>query len=101
MRRSPDLEANLVRHLDLDGAASVGLDPVELTAVALHPAHRYSPDLGAIEGLEHVVRALGPDDPDHKLHGLPLSAEKRQRQPLPARTYRKAGSDPNAPARRS
>src|SRR6266540_772332 len=45
----PDFEANLVSDFDLDGAAAVGLDPVELSAVALHLAHRDSAYLGSVQ----------------------------------------------------
>ena len=52
----------------LHGRAAVGLDPVELAAVALHAAHREPAHLGAVERFQHVVRLLRPDDPDHELH---------------------------------
>src|SRR6185312_1823511 len=64
-----DLEAHLLRQTHLDRRAAVGLDTVELAAMALHSAHRDAPHLGAVERLEHVVRLLGPDDADHELHG--------------------------------
>ena len=63
-----DLEADLLRQPDPHRRAAVGLDPVELTAVALHAAHREAPHLGAVQGLEHLVRLLGTDDPDNELH---------------------------------
>ena len=63
-----DLEADLVGEPDLHGRAAVGLDPVELTAVALDPADREPAHVGAVEGLQHVVRLLRPDDADHEFH---------------------------------
>ena len=36
--------------------------------MALDAAHREPADLGAIERLQHVVRLLRPDDPDHEFH---------------------------------
>ena len=68
-----DLEADLLREPHLHGGAAVGLDPVELAAVALHAADRDAAHLGAVEGLQHVVRLLGPDDADHEFHNSPLS----------------------------
>ena len=56
----------------LHGRAAVGLDAVELAAVALDAAHREPAHLGAVERLEHVVRLLRADDADHELHGPQL-----------------------------
>ena len=63
-----DLEADLLGEAHLHRGAAVGLDAVELAAVALHAAHRYSAHLGAVERLQHVVGLLGPNDPDDELH---------------------------------
>ena len=63
-----DLEADLVGEPDLHGRAAVGLDPVELTSVALDPAQRDPAHLGAVEGFQHVVRLLRTDDADHEFH---------------------------------
>src|SRR4051812_2965886 len=97
--RDADLEADLVGHLDLDGAATVGLDAVELTTVALNSAHRDSTDLGSIERLEHVVRALGTHDPDHKLHDAHPSLRTKTTAPAAAKrgTYRRPATDASLP----
>ena len=78
-----DLEADLVGHADLDGRAAVGLDPVELAAVALDVADRDPAHLGAVEGLEHVIRLLRADDPDDELHVArsPRAARRRRLWP--------------------
>src|SRR5581483_2748170 len=69
--RDRDLEPDLLREAHLHGCAAVGLDPVELTAVPLYPAHGEPAHLRPIEGLQHVVCRLRADDPDHQLHGAP------------------------------
>src|SRR3954453_19357284 len=65
-----DLDSDLVREAHLHGRAGVGLDALELAAVALHAADRDAAHLRAVERLEHVVDFLRPDDADHELHGL-------------------------------
>ena len=104
-----DLEADLLREPHLHGRAAVGLDPVELAAVALHAAHREPAHLGAVERLQHVVRLLRPDDADHEFHNSPLSrtadwspasAGAARAYPLGkldcgARPSRRAGSGPS------
>src|SRR3954470_12256907 len=65
-----DLDTDLVREAHLHGGAAVGLDTLELAAVALHAADRDAAHLRAVERLEHVVDLLRPDDADHELHGL-------------------------------
>ena len=67
-----DLEAHLLGEPHLHGRAAVGLDAVDLAAVALDARHREAAHLGAVERLEHVVRALRPHDRDHELHGAQL-----------------------------
>src|SRR3954452_6586114 len=64
-----DLAADLVGEPHLHGRATVGLDALELAAVALDAADRDAADLGAVERLQHVVDLLRPDDPDDELHG--------------------------------
>ena len=81
-----DLEAHLVGEADLHGRAAVGLDAVELAAVALHAAHREPAHLGAVEGFQHVVRLLRPHDADHELHS-----------PAPSLTGDAAGRRPPGP----
>ena len=77
-----DLEPDLVGEADLDRGPAIGLDPVELAAVALDPADRDAAHLGAIERLEHVVGLLRPDDADHQLHGSSLDfPDRRAREP--------------------
>ena len=79
-----DLEAHLLGELHLHGRAAIGLDAVELAAVALDPAHREPAHLGAVERLEHVVRLVRPHDRDDELHGRYSieSADARPRVPL-------------------
>ena len=85
-----DLEANLVGEPHLDCRAAVGLDAVELAAVALDSAHRDPADLGAVERLQNVVRLLRPDDSDHELHvPIPLSVDV-------ADSRRPSAREPNA-----
>src|SRR3954469_526048 len=67
--RHGDLDADLVREAHLHGRAAIGLDALELAAVALDPADRDAAHLGAVERLQHVVDLLRPDDPDDELHG--------------------------------
>src|SRR6478735_1877421 len=69
------------------GRAAVGLDPVELSSMALDPGHGHAAHLRAIERLEHVVRALGTDDADHQLHDGPLSEDETTAPLLRGRTY--------------
>src|SRR3954452_13987359 len=66
--RHGDLDTNLVREAHLHGRAAVGLDALELAAVALHAADRDAAHLRAVERLQHVVHLLRPDDADHELH---------------------------------
>ena len=70
--RDRDLEPDLLGERHLHGRAAVGLDPLELAAVALDAADRDAAHLGAVERLEHVVGLLGPDDADHQLHVSPF-----------------------------
>src|SRR5262249_6218733 len=74
-----DLEPDLVREPHLDGGTAVGLDPLALTAVTLHPAHRDPAHVGAVETLEHVVGLLRPHDADHQFHvRLPIRSGPRR-----------------------
>src|SRR3954468_6720352 len=66
--RHGDLDPDLVREAHLHGRAAVGLDALELAAVALHAADRDAAHLRAVERLQHVVHLLRPDDADHELH---------------------------------
>src|SRR3954468_5687941 len=66
--RHGDLDPDLVRQAHLHGRAAVGLDALELAAVALHAADRDAAHLRAVERLQHVVHLLRPDDADHELH---------------------------------
>ena len=74
-----DLEADLVREAHLHRRAAVGLDPVELTAMALHAAHRDAAHLGTVERFQYVVRLLRAHDADHEFHGSSLSWPKDER----------------------
>jgi hypothetical protein len=74
-----DLKAHLLGEAHLHGGAAVGLDPVELTAVALDAADRESPHLGFVKGLQHLVSLLGPDDADHEFHAPLLSPDLPKR----------------------
>jgi len=47
------------------GDGKIFVVPLDLAAVALDPAHREPPDLGAVERLQDLVRLLGTHDPDH------------------------------------
>ena len=95
-----DLEADLLRQAHLHARAAVGLDPVELTAVALHAAERDPAHLGAVERLQHVVRLLRPDDADHELHGpAPPSIGRRASYWARRRAARCSGSPRGHPLR--
>ena len=71
--RDRDLEPDLLREAHLHGGAAVGLDAVELAAVALDAAHREPAHLGAVESLQHIVRLLRAHDADNELHSGILS----------------------------
>src|SRR4051812_12076267 len=76
-----DLAADLVGEPHLHGRATVGLDALELAAVALDAADRDTADLGAVERLQDVVDLLRPDDADHELHSAaPLSNVDARRE---------------------
>src|SRR5262249_52643709 len=90
-----DLEAHLLGQADLDGRAAIRLDAVELPTVALHPAHREPPHLGAIQGFKDSVRLLGADNPDHQLHDSEAFPRER-RASLSRCTNAPAGAYPRA-----
>ena len=68
-----DLEADLLRQAHLHAHPAVGLDALQLAAVALHAAHREAAHLRAVQRFEHVVGLVRPHDPDHELHSPHLS----------------------------
>ncbi len=76
-----DLEAHLLRQAHLHARAAIGLDALELAAVALHAAHREAAHLGAVEGLEHVVGLVRSDDPDDELHARAAGRSVAARRP--------------------
>ena len=71
------LEANLLGEAHLHRGATVGLNPLQLTAVTLHAAHRNPPHLSAIERLQYVVGLLRPHDANHEFHCPRLSIRAR------------------------
>src|SRR5688572_2381732 len=69
-----DLEADLLGQPDPYARAAVRLHTVELSSMTLHTAHREPTYFGAVERLQHLVRLLGADDPDHEFHGAQASS---------------------------
>src|SRR6476660_4792784 len=74
--RHADLESHLVLQLHLHGRAAVRLDPFGLATMPLHAGHGQPPDLRHEQRLEHLVRALGPNDRDDQLHAATSSGTR-------------------------
>ena len=74
-----DLEPDLLGQPHLHGRAAVGLDPVELTSVALDPAQGDPAHLGAVQGLQNVIGLLRAHHADHELQGSPPPSPIRER----------------------